>query len=127
MIKSFVMAFGLVFLVNVAFGQAKIQFDKTTHDFGDLKEGLQATYKFKFKNVGKDPLVISEAQPSCGCTVPSYPKEPIAAGESGEIEVIYNTVDRPGIFTKTINIVSNSDGQPSIQLMIKGNVIGKSK
>ncbi len=124
---KYISFFGFIFVCNFAFGQAKIQFDKTTHDFGDLKEGPAVRYNFKFKNIGNEPLVIQDAQASCGCTVPTLPQAPIMPGETAEIEVEYRTEDRPGIFTKTITVLSNSDGQPSIQLMIKGNVIGKSK
>ena len=95
-------------------------FEKEVHDFGTFKQGGDGTYLFKFKNTGKEPLIISNAQGSCGCTVPSWPKEPILPGKSGEIKVTYDT-KRIGGFTKTVTLTSNS-ATPSKVLTIKGNV-----
>ena len=75
----------------IAQGTAEIKFEKTTHNFGAFSENNpKVTCKFKFTNTGNGPLVIHQAIASCGCTVPQYPKEPIKAGESGEITVTYN-------------------------------------
>ena len=65
---------------------AEMVFEKEIHDFGTFKQGGDGTYLFKFKNTGKEPLIISNAKGSCGCTVPSWPKEPIMPGKSGEIK-----------------------------------------
>src|SRR5437867_1703185 len=62
-------------------------FETDVHDFGTFKQGGDGTYEFKFKNAGKEPLIISNAQGSCGCTVPSWPKDPIAPGKSSVIKV----------------------------------------
>lgn len=97
-----------------------ILFDKIVHDFGTVSYDGDGTCKFEFKNVGKEPLIISNAKASCGCTVPSWPKEPIGKGESGEIAVKYNT-KRVGPFTKTITIYSNAK-EPQVRLTIKGTV-----
>lgn len=94
-------------------------FAEMSHDFGSVPEGPNATYEFTFTNTGKEPIIIEKAQPSCGCTVPSYPKEPIAPGAKGVINVSYHTQGRPNAFTKTISVVSNAGTKV---LTIKGNV-----
>ncbi len=85
----------------------KIQFDKTEHDFGIIMQGEKVSYTFKYKNIGNADLIIKDATASCGCTVPHYSKEPIAPGETGEIEVIFNSENRTGRQTKTITVWSN--------------------
>ena len=79
-----------------------------------------APHKFKFTNTGKEPLIISDAKGSCGCTTPNWPKEPIRPGETGVIKVKYAT-DRIGAFEKTITLTSNAD-TPSKVIKIKGVV-----
>ena len=76
---------------------------------------------FEFKNTGKAPLVISGASSSCGCTVPSWPKEPIAPGATGKIQVSYDT-QRVGAIAKTIMVTSNATDTPNVALRIKGKV-----
>jgi len=99
---------------------ASIEFEKDVHDFGTIEYGGNGVYDFKFTNTGKSPLIISNARGSCGCTVPQWPKEPIGKGESGFINVKYDT-KRPGPFTKTVTITSNASS-PSKVITIKGNV-----
>ena len=94
--------------------------DKTEIDYGTIAQGSDPLRKFKFKNTGSGPLVIKSAQGSCGCTVPSYKKEPINSGETSEIEVRYDT-QRVGPFTKTVSIQTNESEQPRV-LVIKGVV-----
>ncbi|GAB1415412.1 DUF1573 domain-containing protein [Paludibacter sp.] len=102
-----------------------VTFDKTTHDFGKIREqDGAATVIFNFKNTGNAPLILNRVQASCGCTTPSWTKEPILAGQSGNITVSYNPANRPGIFMKTISVFSNADTQP-VLLTIKGEVIPK--
>lgn len=99
-----------------------------THDFGNLKEGPQAEYAFEFKNTGKEPLIISNASASCGCTTPEWPKEPVMPGKTGKITVRYNTQGRPGPFNKTVFITSNAAGEKDrYELFIKGTVEGAAK
>jgi hypothetical protein len=94
-----------------------------THDFGTVKEGPSAEYTFEFKNAGKEPLIISNAQASCGCTTPEWPKEPILPGKTGKILVRYNTQGRPGPIDKTVWITSNAvSDKDRYELRIKGNV-----
>ena len=102
--------------------QAKIEFIQTTHDFGLIEEGDNATYLFIFKNIGTDTLQIESVRPSCGCTSPYWAKDPVLPGETGEIKVQYNSKGRIGAFYKSINIVSNSI-EPNKQLKIGGLVV----
>jgi hypothetical protein len=100
---------------------AEITFEKDVHDFGTLEYEGNGTYEFKFKNTGSEPLIISDAKGSCGCTVPTYPKNvPIKPGESQVIKVTYDT-KRPGAFTKTVSINSNAK-TPQKVITIKGTV-----
>jgi hypothetical protein len=100
---------------------AEINFEKDVHDYGNIKQGANGTYEFKFKNSGKEPLIISMARGSCGCTVPEWPKEPIKPGESATIKVSYDT-KRVGPINKTVTITSNAKNDPTKVLTIKGNV-----
>jgi hypothetical protein len=104
---------------------AGIVFETETIDYGTIPADSDGNRKFIFTNNGNKPLIISNAQGSCGCTVPTTPKEPIAPGAKGEIGVHYAT-DRAGqAFTKTITVTSNAEGQPSKVLTIKGNVLAR--
>ncbi len=91
-------------------------------DYGTITQNAEGKREFVFTNNGTSPLVITNAQGSCGCTVPSSPKEPIAPGAKGVIGVKYDT-NRVGPFTKTVTISSNATGQPTKVLTIKGNVV----
>lgn len=97
-----------------------MEFTSTTIDFGTVQEGPDATSKFTFVNKGKEPLVIQKAQASCGCTVPSYSKEPVAPGQTGTIDVAFHTLGKPaGAFQKTITVTSNAGAKV---LTVKGSV-----
>lgn len=98
----------------------EITFDKEIHDYGTIKQGADGNCEFKFKNTGVEPLIISAAKGSCGCTVPTYPKEPIMKGQTGSIKVHYDT-KRVGAFTKTVTINSNAKSEVKT-LTIKGVV-----
>lgn len=104
----------------------KFKFKETVHDYGEVPEGPKAECDFEFKNVGKEPILISEAHGSCGCTVPQWPHEPILPGKKGKIHVVYNTDHRPGPINKTVTINSNAVESPVI-LQIRGNVKPKPK
>jgi len=99
---------------------ATIDFESKVVDYGVIENKSDGARKFVFTNNGTDPLVIKTAKGSCGCTVPTWPKDPIAPGESGEIGVKYDT-KRTGKFTKTITLTTNADRKPVI-LTIKGSV-----
>lgn len=82
-------------------------FNEEKHDFGKITQGETVSYLFVFKNVGGSDLVISAATGSCGCTVPSYPKEPIKAGQDGKIDVKFDSGGKSGLVSKTITLVTN--------------------
>jgi len=106
---------------NTNVNVAEITFkDGLEHDFGTIPFEGNGTYEFVFKNTGKEPIIITNVQSSCGCTVPTYPKEPINASKTGNISVSYDT-KREGSFTKTITVYSNAKDSP-IVLKIKGEV-----
>jgi len=86
-----------------------MQFAETTHNFGTIKQDTKNTKIFTFKNTGSEPLIIEDAQGSCGCTVPKFPKEPIKPGESGEIEVVYSPGKQQGAQSKTVTITANTE------------------
>ena len=100
---------------------AKIEFEKDVHDYGTLKQGGNGFYEFVFTNTGNAPLILSNVKGSCQCTVPSWPKEPIAEGKSAVITVKYNT-DRVGAINKSVTINSNAVNEPTKVIRIKGNV-----
>lgn len=100
---------------------AEITFEETLHDFGKIPFSGDGNFEFKFKNTGKEPLVLNNVKTSCGCTVPVWPKEPIAKRKSGAILVKYDT-KRQGAFFKTITVYSNGSVEP-ITLTIKGEVM----
>lgn len=101
---------------------AKIEFTKEVHDYGTVKYGGNGTCTFEFKNTGNAPLIISRAQGSCGCTVPEWPKEPIAPGAKGTLTVKYDT-KRPGPINKSVTITSNAINEPTKIVRIKGTVL----
>lgn len=97
-------------------------FSEESHDFGDIRQGEKVSHLFTFTNTGKSDLIIGNARGSCGCTVPDYPKKPIAPGEKSEIEVSFNSSGKHGLQTKTISIVTNC--KPSTKIItIKANVL----
>lgn len=98
-----------------------IKFDEMSYDWGKIKEGEKMTHIFKFKNTGNNDLIISDARGSCGCTVPEWPKEPIKAGKSGEIKVVFDSDHKSGTQSKTVTITANTEPS-NVVLMIKGNV-----
>lgn len=104
----------------------QFSFAQNEHDFGTIKEGDVINHTFQFTNTGDAPLVISNATASCGCTVPSWPKAPIAPGETGKIEVKFDSSGKPNQQTKNITITANTN--PAVTtLKIKGMVTPKNK
>lgn len=93
-------------------------FEKTTYEFGNIPQGIPAEAEFKFKNTGKQPLVLQKVSPGCGCTTPYYTQEPIAPGKTGVIKASYNAAS-PGGFNKPITVTYNG-GQ--VQLNLTGTV-----
>lgn len=114
---------GLVsFSINA---QAKIEFKSEVIDYGTIEKGADGVRVFEFTNTGDEPLIISKVSSSCGCTIPKKPKDPIMPGETGEIEVKYDT-KRVNPIRKTITVMSNAE-TPTVALKIKGLVVDPSK
>jgi len=99
-----------------------LSFEKDFHDFGKLISGEQVTYSFKFKNTGKSLLIISNVSTSCGCTVSSFPKQPIKPGEGATIDVSFDSEGRHGLQSKTITVFSNTQ-PPNTTLRIQSQVV----
>jgi len=99
----------------------EITFEKTLHDYGTIVKGGDGTCEFKFTNTGKEPLILSKPISSCGCTVPTWPREPILPGKSDVIKVTYNTINI-GPINKTVTVYSNATTS-KVVLAIKGKVV----
>lgn len=102
-------------------GKPEFRFEQMEYNFGTIKQGDKVDYEFVFTNIGKEPLIISGANGSCGCTVPEWPKEPIRKGEKGKIKVTFNSAGKQGMQDKTVTINSNAATNPVV-LHIKGNI-----
>lgn len=101
-----------------------IKYDSDRFDFGSTDEGEIVKHVFKFKNTGSEPLVISNAKGSCGCTVPTWPKEPVPPGGVGEIKIEFNTKGKPGRQSKRVTVTGNTVPTETF-LEITGEVRGK--
>ena len=99
----------------------KIEFKSNVVDYGEIIKGSDGIRIFTFINSGDMPLEITKVYSSCGCTIPKKPEAPIAPGETGEIQVKYDT-NRVGPIRKTITVNSNAAGTPIVSLKIKGTV-----
>ncbi len=126
--KKLLLLVAVVGFSSLSFGQAKIEFTakENTIDYGTvMKDSDSGLRSFEFKNSGNAPLIITNVQSTCGCTVPSFPKEPILPGKSGKIDVKYNMA--PGPIRKTITVESNAVNFEGgkIPLKIKGEVVVK--
>ncbi len=126
-LKETILSAMLIIAVLAVNAQAKIEFKTTEFNFGSIKEdGGVANSSFTYTNIGDAPLIINNVTASCGCTTPSWPKEPIAPGKTGEIKIGYNPKNRPGPFRKSVSVYSNT--QPAISvLVISGDVARKTK
>ncbi|MBO6881500.1 DUF1573 domain-containing protein [Winogradskyella sp.] len=121
-----VLAIGLFNATSTEFDKydtkvAVIKFKTEVIDYGTIEQHSDGTRTFTFTNEGDAPLLITKVKTSCGCTVPSYSKAPIMPGDSGELEIKYDT-KKLGAFTKTVTVTSNAEGGNKI-LKIKGNII----
>jgi hypothetical protein len=125
--KLFTILFiGLISLsMNAQDKVAKIEFKDTTIDYGTINRGDNGIRTFEFTNTGNAPLIVSKVSSSCGCTVPKKPEAPVMPGETGEIEVKYDT-NRVMPIRKTITVLSNAD-TPTVSLKIRGEVIDPAK
>jgi len=98
-----------------------MSFTDTTFDFGEVTEGEKVEHSFKFKNSGNEPLILSNAKGSCGCTVPQWPKEPIAPGEEGVITVVFNSKNKKGPRNQKVTITANTNPAQTF-IYLKGKV-----
>ncbi|WP_443939702.1 DUF1573 domain-containing protein [Pedobacter sp. MW01-1-1] len=101
-----------------------ITFEREIFDFGKIKQGDVVTHEFKFKNTGKNPLIIAEATATCGCTIPQWPREPILPGKESLIKVSFNSTGKMGMQDKVVTITSNAN--PTItSVHLVGEVLEK--
>lgn len=114
-------AFCLNFVGNSPLRGPQINFEKTEHDYGTVKPNSDGTCHFTFRNTGDQPLIISDAKTSCGCTASSWSSKPVMPGKTGRITVRYSTAIR-GEFHKTILVKSNAANSPKSVLRISGCV-----
>ncbi len=118
LVKNPVNADGTIDTVNVP----KFKFETDTFNFGTITQGEKVSFTFRFTNVGKGNLIISAANGSCGCTVPEYPKKPIAEGEQGQINVTFDSEGKSGKQQKTVTLVANTYPNQKI-LYVVGDII----
>jgi len=126
--KKILFLIAVLFISVGAFAQKgpKIEFKNDTVDYGTTtKEDDNGLRTFEFTNTGDAPLIITDVKSTCGCTVPTKPKDPIAPGKTGKIEVKYNM--NPGPIRKTITVMSNAVNVPdgTVALKLKGEVVKK--
>lgn len=121
LIKNPATASGKTNLENLA----KIEFEETEYEFGEIKEGAVVNHSYKFKNVGDYPLMITSARSTCGCTIPKFPREPIEPGAGGEISVRFNSEGKLGSQLKPITITANTYPADT-KIFIKGSVVKRS-
>lgn len=100
----------------------QLSFESNVIDYGTIEKGGDGIRVFRFTNSGDAPLIIEKVYSSCGCTIPKKPEAPIAPGESGEIQVKYDT-NRVGPIRKTVTVNSNATDQKTVALKIKGTVM----
>lgn len=96
-------------------------FQETEFDFGTVNEGEKVSHVYTFTNTGDEPLILSNAKGSCGCTVPSWPREPIAPGSTGEITVEFNSKNKKGKRNQKVTITANTN-PPQSFIYLKGEV-----
>jgi hypothetical protein len=102
----------------------RVTFVESEFNFGDISQGDKVNHTFEFENTGTEPLVISNVLTTCGCTAPSWPREPIAPGEKAKIDVVFNSAGKMGIQNKVITVVSNAvNAQERVKLV--GNILPK--
>ena len=132
LISTLVLVFAFVFGANLNAQkvekatnatQAEITFEKLEHDYGEVPQGGNGVTEFKYTKTGKVPLILSKVRSSCGCTVPSWSKEPLMPGQSASITVKYNT-NNVGVINKNVTVESNASNNRVI-LKIKGKVVKK--
>lgn len=132
--KKLVLVF-LTLSATVAFAQsgtpissagALLTWEKTTYDFGEIKQGDKVEYTFRFVNGGTDPLIITNVSTQCGCTAPrGWPRDPVLPGGRGEITLVFDSTGKFGRVNKVATIVSNASNKDGSQLLLSGNILEK--
>jgi len=102
----------------------EFKFTETKYDFGEITQGDIVEHHFEFVNIGKMPLIISNIVTTCGCTAPTWPKEPIKPGEKGKIKIVFDSTGKIGRQNKVVTILSNTSNQKE-RLLIMANIIPK--
>lgn len=125
--KKVMVVISLLVMATVTWAQNEVKkdpivFDSLTYDYGTIAKGSPGECTFNFKNVTKQPIILTNVKASCGCTTPSYTKEEIKPKKKGQIQVKYNT-NNIGYFTKTISVYTNQNPDSPIILTIKGQVV----
>ncbi len=118
---------GFAFAANTAMAQSnekpEFKFNEEKHDFGKIPQGTPVTTIFEFTNIGQEPLILTNVQPTCGCTIADFTKTPVKNGDKGVIKITYNAAFAAP-FTKTIVVTSNAT-TPTKNLVIVGEVVAK--
>ncbi len=120
------MVLGVAVHSNAQTSGPVITWEKSVYDFGDVVQGDKVEYTFKFKNTGNEPLIITNVQVTCGCTTPKgWARDPIAAGQSSEITVAFNSLGKFGKQNKVVTVVSNAVNPEGAQISFLANVLEK--
>jgi uncharacterized protein (DUF58 family) len=127
-LSRLIFIFGLVLLSALSClaqtGKADFKFESEVYKFGKVKEGEVIEFTYAFTNTGTEPLIIQDIKVTCGCTVPDYPKAPVAPAQTGEIKVKFDTTNKIGYQDRTLEIISNAKNS-SQKLRFKGTVDNK--
>lgn len=120
--KIFSLFVALFVFVAVGYAQKGVlKFAKETHDFGKVEQGKPVTYVFEFKNTGSTPVIIDDAQASCGCTKPNWTREAVMPGKTGMVSATFNAAAM-GPFNKSVTVISNAE-TGNMMLYLKGEVV----
>lgn len=105
---------------------AVITWEKSSHDFGDIFQGDKVEHTFYFTNTGNEPLIITNVQVSCGCTMPKgWPRDPVPPGAGGEITVSFNSAGKMGMQNKPVTLITNAANPEGNQITFTTNILDK--
>ena len=132
--KTFVSFMCGLFVVCFAIAQEKVEtkpgpqitFEEVSFDFGDIQQGDKVQHVFAFENTGTEPLILTNVQTTCGCTVPKWPREPIPPGQRAEIKVHFDSSGKMGKVNKVVKVISNAV-TPISQVTITTNILPKTE
>lgn len=131
--KKYIFLFAVLFMSAQLIAQESskdakgpvITFEKKTHDFGDISQGDKVEHTYKFTNTGNEPLIITNVQVTCGCTVPAWPRDPIMPGQKAEITVAFNSAGKNGKQSKVVTVVSNAANPEGNQISFTTNIVDR--